>query len=151
MVERLINDDSVYARYLLSKARYFMTKARRRELAPYGVSTREVFIIDLIFNLEHKATLVQLAKLANRGVGTISVQLTKMEKNGIIKRVRENPSTTLLKFELTEKGLNIYHTCKKLKGINVIMSVLSTEELQQFIASLEKIIKKAEKISTKPS
>jgi DNA-binding MarR family transcriptional regulator len=148
-METIIKDNAVYARYLLSKARYFMTKVRKKELAPYQISTREVYIIDLIVSLDHKPTLAELAKHANRGIGTISVQLTKMEHDGFIKRVRDNSKSTLLKFELTEKGLDIYNTCKKLKSLKTIMSVLSEEELGQFISMLEKITKKAEKMSNK--
>jgi len=142
-----INDNSVYARYMLSRARYFMTRARRKELAPYHISARQIFMMDLIVNLKRKVTLTELAKYANRGIGSLSVQLTKMESDGLIKRTRENTTSTLLTFELTEKGLDIYYSCQKLKGISVIMSVLSDEELQQFIVMLEKISKKAEKIS----
>jgi DNA-binding MarR family transcriptional regulator len=74
-----------------------------------------------------------------------------MEHDGFIKRVRDNSKSTLLKFELTEKGLNIYNTCKKLKSLKTIMSVLSEEELGQFINMLERITKKAEKMSNKAS
>lgn len=150
MEESKIRDNSVYARYLLSKARFFMVKARQKELAPYEISSRQVFIMDIIYNLGHKVTLTELAKYSNRGIGTISVQLTKMEREGLIMKVRGNPSSTLLKFELTEKGLDIYHSCQKLKGINTIMSALSEEELQQFINMLEKIIIKAEKVAKRP-
>jgi DNA-binding MarR family transcriptional regulator len=149
IMETIINDKAIYARYLLSKSRYFMTKVRKKELAPYQISAREVFIIDIMMTLNNKTTLAELAKHANRGIGTISVQLTKMEHDGFIKRVRDNPKSTLLKFELTEKGLEIYNTCKKLKGLKTIMSVLSEEELELFINMLEKITKKAEKMSNK--
>ena len=151
MEELQIRDNSVYARYLLSKARFFMVKARQKELAPYEISSRQVFIMDIIFNLGHKVTLSELAKYSNRGIGAVSVQLTKMESEGLIRKVRGNPRSTLLKFELTEKGLDIYHSCQKLKGINTIMSALSEKELKQFITMLEKIIKKAEKVSKRPN
>jgi DNA-binding MarR family transcriptional regulator len=74
-----------------------------------------------------------------------------MERDGIIKKVRETPKSTLLKFELTEKGQEIYKTCKKLKSIKTIMSALTEEERQQFITMLKKIIVKAEKYSSKLS
>jgi len=151
MEETTATDDSAYARYLVSKARFVMMKARQKELAPFEISARQVFIMDIIFNLGHKVTLTELAQYSDRGIGTISVQLTKMESEGLIRKDRKNPGSTLLKFELTKKGLDIYHSCRKLTGTKAIMSVLSEEERKQFIIMLEKIIKKAEKMSNKPT
>jgi DNA-binding MarR family transcriptional regulator len=70
-----------------------------------------------------------------------------MEKEGLVKKIRETPNSVNLTFELTEKGHTIYESCKKEKSIKAIMSVLSKEELQELISILEKISNKGRKIS----
>jgi len=71
--------------------------------------------------------------------------MTRMEKDGLAKKVREKPKSALLKFELTDKGLNLYKAVNKMKSEKAIMSILSEEECQEFISMLKKLISKTEK------
>jgi DNA-binding MarR family transcriptional regulator len=68
-----------------------------------------------------------------------------MEREGLVKKTRESPKSKLLRFELTEKGMESYKASHKSKSINVIMTALSEEERQQLIGLLQKVIGKAEK------
>jgi DNA-binding MarR family transcriptional regulator len=71
--------------------------------------------------------------------------MTRMERDGIVKKVRETPKSTLISFELTAKGIETYNYVKKMKTIKHIMSVLSEEERQELISTLQKIIIEAAK------
>jgi DNA-binding MarR family transcriptional regulator len=71
--------------------------------------------------------------------------MTTLEKDGLVKKIREVPKSRLLRFELTEKGLDIYNKSKNRKVDKAIMSTLSKEEREQLISLLKKIISKAEK------
>jgi DNA-binding MarR family transcriptional regulator len=145
MDEITAKDSSLYARLLLGRARHLMVKARQKELAPYHISPRQANVLFILYNLGHKATLSELAKHTDRENNTLSIQMTRMERDGIVKKVRETPKSTLISFELTEKGIDIYKFAKQSKTIKEIMSVLSEEERQELIAILKKIIEKTEK------
>jgi DNA-binding MarR family transcriptional regulator len=138
-------NSKLYSRILLSRARDLMLDIRQTELVPYQLSPRQAYILDILYNLGHKATLTQLAKYNEREANTISVQMSKMVKEGLVHKVRETTKSTLLRFELTEKGLEAYSYSKKQTSEKVIMGVLSEAERQQFIATLKKIIAKADK------
>jgi DNA-binding MarR family transcriptional regulator len=138
-------NSKLYARILLSRARDLMLDIRQTELEPCNISPRQAYILDILFNLGHKATLNQLARYNERESNTISVQMTKMEKEGLVRKVRKNTKSTLLIFELTQKGLETYHESKKQTSEKVIMSVLTEAERKQFIAGMKRIIAKAEK------
>ena len=69
-----------------------------------------------------------------------------MERDGLIKKLRENPRSVLLKYELTKKGIDAYKISSKLKSEKAIFSVLSEEERLQLISILEKVITRSEKI-----
>ena len=130
---------------LISKARHLMIEARKKELAPYGISPRLAHVAQGLYNLGGKATLAELAKHSERGRSTLSLQLTKMEKDGLVKKIRENPKSALKRFELTEKGVIAYKNAEEKRSVKRIMSVISDEELQQLTLILNKLIWEAEK------
>jgi DNA-binding MarR family transcriptional regulator len=136
---------SLYARLLIGRARHLMLNARQKELAPYHISSRQAYILYILYHLGQKATLATLAKDSDREINTISLQMTTLEKDGLVKKIREVPKSRLLRFELTEKGLATYSKSKNQKVDKAIMSALSKEEREQLISILKKIIKKAEK------
>jgi DNA-binding MarR family transcriptional regulator len=144
-IEILIAENSsVYSRHLIGKARHLMFLARQRELTPYNILPTEAYILFLLYNLGHKATLAELSKHTIRKMGTLSVQMTRMEKEGLVKKSRDNSRSVLLKYELTEKGIDAYKISNKMESEKEIMSILSEEERQQFITILQKVISKAE-------
>jgi DNA-binding MarR family transcriptional regulator len=143
--ERISKDLKRYAWILIGKAREDMLKARQKELAPYEISPRQAYVCDILFHLGRKSTIAEVAKHVDREVNTLSQQLNRMEKDGLVKRYQEKAKSTLLTFELTEKGLAAYQNSLKRAAIKKIMSVLSEQELRQLIATMEQIISAAEK------
>jgi DNA-binding MarR family transcriptional regulator len=135
----------VRSRLLLGRARYLLVKARQKELAPYHVTPQQANALTIIEELGDKANFSELAKRTERKLNTLSIQMTRMENDGLIKKVRETPKSNQLAFELTEKGKNICREAKKIKSIKTIMSALTEEEHQQLRVLLGKIITKAEK------
>jgi DNA-binding MarR family transcriptional regulator len=106
-------NSSIYARLLLGRARHLMLKARQKELMPYSISPRQANVLFIIHNLGHKATLSELAEHTDRGNNTLSAQMTRMVRDGIVRRVRETPKSNMVSFELTDKGNEIYDYVKK--------------------------------------
>lgn len=145
MEERISSNIERYAWLLIGRARHIMLKARQKELGPYEISPQQAHVIDAIYYLGHKATLTELAKDSDRGIASISALLTRLEKDGLVKKSRENRKSVLKKFDLTEKGTNAQEIISKRLSIHKIMSVLSEEELRQLISVLQKIISSSEK------
>ena len=143
--EYLSRNSSVYSRHLIGKTRHLMFWARQKELAPYNIQTRQAYILFILYHLNHKATLAELSKYTDRKIGTLSIQMTRMERDGLVTKSRETPKSALLKYELTEKGREAYKISNKMKSEKEIMSVLSEEERQQLISILSKLVDKAEK------
>ena len=140
----LAKNSSVYSRHLIGKTRHLMFWARQRELTPYHILPRQAYILFLLYNLGHKATLAELSRHSVRSINTLSIQMTRMERDGLVKKLRDNPKSVLLKYELTEKGINAYKLSNKMTSEKEIMSVLSEEERQQLISILKKVIGEAE-------
>ena len=135
----------LYARYLIGEARHLMYMARQKELVPCHISPRQGGILDVLSNIGHKATLAELAKYTGRKMSSLSVQMTRMENDGLVKKTKETLKSNLVSFELTVKGSDIYNYSKDMKSDKIIMSVLSDEECEQLISMLKKLINKAGK------
>jgi len=142
--EEISRNSYFYSRYLMGEARHVMLQARKKELAQYRVTPQQSYIIFIIYTLK-KTTLNELAQVTNRGINTLSSEMTTLERDGLVKKTREKPKSTLLSFELTEKGTAVYKSSNKGKATTKIMSVLTEEERQQLITMLLKIIDKAKK------
>jgi DNA-binding MarR family transcriptional regulator len=108
-----------------------MNRARQKELLPYHISPRQATILFILSNLGHKATLAELSKNTDRQINTLSQQITRMEKNGLVRKARETPKSALISFETS--------------SVVSIMSVLTEEERQQLISLLKKVVNSAEK------
>ena len=143
-IDKLMSQDSsVYARYLIGRVSHKMFWAQQKEMAQNHITPRQAYVLFVLANLGHTATLAELSKYTERGVSNISIQLTRMEKDGLVKKTRETPKSALLKFELTEKGSNLEKRCNIKTSDKTIMSVLSEEERQQLISMMNKLRNKA--------
>ena len=151
MMKKIVPEDvGEYSRYILGRARFFVTRARQYELAPYHISPRQAYILFLLYNRpDHNIALRELAWQTDRKINTLSVNMTKMEKEGFVHKIRNTPGSNNISYILTEKGQNTYLNCKREESVKAIMSVLTSEEHQQLITMLEKITQEAEKYNLK--
>ncbi len=79
----------------------------QRELRQYGIPVQQFQVLCSIQELGPKATLSELAKQVEREVNVISRQAVRMEKDGLIKRIKCMPKSNLLRLELAKKGLDM--------------------------------------------
>jgi DNA-binding MarR family transcriptional regulator len=139
-LEEIISQDSgIYARWLIGRVRHLMSKERQKELVPYHVTSPQAFILFVLKHLGHNASLAELARYCGRGINTLSVQMIRLEKDGLVKKVKEVPRSKILKFYLTEKGIETYYPSSKKESEIAAMSVLSEEERQQLVSMLKRI------------
>jgi DNA-binding MarR family transcriptional regulator len=85
---------------LLGKIHHKRMLVRQRELSPYNITTRELRLLSIIEELRLKATLSAIAGKVERTVTLICSQTMDMEKYGLIKRIKDNPKSRLLRMEL---------------------------------------------------
>jgi DNA-binding MarR family transcriptional regulator len=121
-----------------------MTRVTTKELMHDHITPRQAYILAILHTHGRGMTLNELAWQTDRKINTLSANMKKMEKYGLVKRIQETPNSTQLKFELTEKGLHIRLKINDGKTTKTIMSVLTYEELNQLILMLEKVTEAAE-------
>ena len=129
-------------------AHHSLMLVRQRELRPYNITIHQLNVLRNIKDLGSGATLPAVAKRVEREPHAMSKQSARMEKDGLIKRIKNTPKSNLLKLELTEKGLDLTKLARQSKSIDIIFSVLSGEERRQMISMLRKIAIKAKKLTS---
>jgi DNA-binding MarR family transcriptional regulator len=127
---------------LLGKIHHKIMLVRQRELGPHNITTRELRLLSIIHELGSKATISAIVGKVERTVSVIDHQTISMEKYGLLKRIRDNPKTRLLRLELTEKGLDSIKINQKAKAMQDIMSVLDVKQRRQLRSLLDKLLVK---------
>ena len=124
---------------LIAQIHHLMVLIRQRELSPYHIPPQQLQVLRIIHSIGSRATLSEIAKQAERKVDVISRQAVGMEKDGLIKRIKDTPKSRLLRIELTEKGLDMIKISRESKEIDDILSFLTKEERRQIWSILNKM------------
>ena len=123
---------------------------RQRELRKHHIPVRQLWVLVAITELGTSATLANVAKELEREPNVISLQTVLMEKDGLIKRIKNTPKSNLLKLELTEKGRDIINASRHSEAILKILGSLPKEERQQLDSILNKVLLKSQKYHETP-
>ena len=145
MKKQSLSDANFDLWLLIGKVNHSVVLMRQRELTQFHVPVRQLLVLRTIKELGAKATLAEIAKQSDREVHVISRQAVNMEKDGLIRRIKDAPKSNLLRLELTEKGLEILKISRGSKAIDSLFSILTTEEHKQMESVLSKLLKRMNK------
>lgn len=121
---------------LLAQTRHAMIKARSKELDRYNITTRQSALLFTIQAIGDKATPAEIARWLFRETHTVSELLSRMERKGLVRKVKGLDRKNLVRVVLTEKGRKAYYQSIEGKVIRKIMSSLSREQRQQLTSCL---------------
>jgi DNA-binding MarR family transcriptional regulator len=128
---------------LLRRTTQVVLKARNRELAAYGISASKASVLFIVQAIGHEATPAEISRYLLREPHSISGLLSRMERQGLVTKVKDVDKKNLVRILLTEKGRRAYYQSTKRETIHNVMSVLSEEERQVLTSCLERIRDKA--------
>ena len=106
---------------LIADLHHKMVLLRNKELSQYQITGRQMHVLRLVDSLGEKASMSLIAKATGRKLDVISRQTMMMEKDGLIKRVKDTPKSRLLKLELTERGKDLLKISQYSDGMNEIL------------------------------
>ncbi|MFC1905330.1 MarR family winged helix-turn-helix transcriptional regulator [Chloroflexota bacterium] len=118
-------------------------KVRQRELGHRGISFAQSSILSVVHSSKNNITPAQISRQLMRDANTISELLVNMERDGLLKRVKDLPRKNMIRVELTKKGYETYTRAIAGQTITDIFSVLSEKEQQQFKSYLSRTMSKA--------
>ena len=133
---------------ILGKVRHSIFLVRQKELNQYNLSASHAYLLRIIIDLGSKATIFEVAKKVDRKISVISRQTARMEKDGLIKRIKQSPKKNILQLELTKKGLDMAKISYESKSLDILFSCLSSEDRQQMESSLNRLLIKLAEITS---
>lgn len=139
MKKLLLNDEDFNLWFLVVQTRHAILMARNKELEQFNTSNAVTAILFCIKVLGDEATPANISRLYFRKPHTTSETINRMERNGIVIRVKDLRRKNMLRVVLTEKGEEIYRKSVKRESIHNIMSCLSKKERLQIWPILEKL------------
>ena len=147
MYDYQIPDARLAAWSLLFQAFYAAHKAEERRLykAKVGLTHEKLIVLYLATNYEGLLTPAEISRSLFRESQTIAALLSRMERDGLVKRVPKRKGKPYTEVKATAKGKEL---CGPAVEVAIsfameLMSCLSAEELEQLLKLLRKIRQKA--------
>ena len=136
-MKKLSSNDIVYDLWvLLRRTSHVIWKVRERELAQYGIAATQAGVLHIVQAIGRKATPAEISRRLLREPHSVSGLLARMEREGLIRKVKDLNRKNLVRVELTKKGRQAYNQSTKRESIRSIMSSLSDQEQQQLVSYL---------------
>jgi len=131
---------------LLSQVQTLTLNARETELMEDGTTAMQDAVLVIINAIGDATTPAEISRRLVRQPATISGLLDRMEKAGLVERVKDMPRRNWVRVKITKKGQQVYKQSLKRKSIHQIMGCLSEEEHKQLTSTLLKLRTKAAKV-----
>jgi DNA-binding MarR family transcriptional regulator len=131
---------------LLNQVQTFMSNARDIELLEYGTTAMQTAVLFIANALGERTTPAAISRWLLRKPAAISGLLDRMEKAGLIVKVKDLPKRNWIRIVLTAKGQKAYEQSLKRKPVHQIMGCLSEEEREQLTSILIKLRNKAAEV-----
>lgn len=121
---------------LIVQTRDSIRRARRKELARYNIGPRQSAVLFAVGAIGEKATPAEISRWLLREPHSVSEIVSRMEKDGFVKKVKDLGRKNMVRVMLTKKGREAHHQSLKRESIHKIMSCLSAEQRQQLRSCL---------------
>jgi DNA-binding MarR family transcriptional regulator len=143
MSKQATNDPDYELWWLILHVRRGMRRLRERDLFQYGLTPEKAAVLFVVQMIGKKATPAEIARSLLREPHSISALLSRMETEGLIKKVKDLEQKNRIRISLTPKGRRANRQAAKRDSIHEIMSCLSEEERRRLRSPLEKLCRKA--------
>ncbi len=140
-----MNDSDINLLIVLDQTCCLMTNAVELELKHLRITQAQVRVMSMLSRQDRPATLEELAGWCLKEFNSISTLVNRMEKNGIIKKIRKKGDLKTY-IALTEKGSILYHREVTERSIRLIFGKLSDEEKKHLDTLLKRVRQTAREV-----
>jgi len=120
-----------------------ITTAGENELRQLGISSRQAAVLSIVKTVTVPATPAEISRWLFRQPHTVSGLLNRMEKQGLVRKVKDLERKNMIRIVLTEKGEQAYQRSREVKVVDKILSCLSPKERDSLRTYLKALRKKA--------
>ncbi len=132
--------NEMYATWqLLRRTQRVVGKARQKELDEIGISGDAVAVMSTVLQLGRDAIPAEIARQLLCEPNSVSQLITRLEKDGLARRVRDLDIKNLVRVELTKQGIDVHRKAMVRRSIRKMMSSLTEQEREQLWNALAKL------------
>jgi DNA-binding MarR family transcriptional regulator len=145
MPVKIIVDDPVRRPiYILHQVNESLKKLEDKMHREVGITTQKFGVLSALNTLHHPVTPTVIANLMDRNTNTITLMIDRMEKDGLVSRIRDLDDRRSLRLKLEKKGEKAFGQGIERHRVlyKEIMSCLNKDELQELSRLLDKILAK---------
>lgn len=136
MAGKITDREYFYIWTLIRNLSHLLGKVRDRELSQYGITVTQSAVLYMIKALGERANPGNIARVLFREPTTISNTLIRMEKEGLIKRLKDSRRKSQVRVTLTEEGERAYRDSTRRESIKRLMSQLPENKCRQISSCL---------------
>jgi len=131
---------------LLNQIQTLLINARDMECGEYCTTAMQAAVLFVVNAVGEETTPTEISRWLLRKPATVSGLLDRMEKAGLVERVKDLPKKNMVRIRLTENGKQVYKKSLKRGSLHKTMSCLSEKESQQLTSTLVKLRKRATEV-----
>lgn len=136
-------DEDLKLWVLLHQTRDAAYKVTEKELRASGLSPIEAAILFVVNATNERATPAQISRWLFRESHSVSGLIDRMDKKGLVKRVKDLEKKNLIRISMTDKARRLADSFEGPELIHQTLAPLSDEQRQQLAASLQTMRDKA--------
>ncbi len=147
MNTQLSGDQDYNLWVLMRQTRDGMMKAREKELGKYGISSIQAALLFTIQAIGDDATPAEISRRLVREPHSVSGLLSRMEKQGLVRRVKDLPKRNMVRVVMTDKGKKTYEQSTKRTMMHEVFANLTEREKKDLWDILEKLRSRSLKLA----
>jgi len=124
---------------LLDHTRFMISRLREKELDQVGLTPEQGHILDILNYFGGSATMNQLMNITMRRHHSISTQIDRMTRQGLVKKKKNTQDRREYTILMTEKGRNIFKQIKR-DSITEAFACLSDEDKKALDTRLKSLL-----------
>jgi len=128
---------------MLHRAHGYISRLRHTQLRILGLTPIRVGVLTAVMESPEPVTIAIIAAKIARQLHTITELLDRMQKDGLISKIRRKDISALYAIEATDKGRQAYYQAKHIDVDKRIISTLSPQEQENLVVYLEKLISRS--------
>lgn len=143
-METNVSIDSDYRLWVLfEQVCNAMGRARENEVRKLGISMMQAAVLFIVKAIDGPATSAEISRWLFREPHTVSGLLERMEKQGLVRKVKDQGRKNMIMVAITEKGEEAYQRSRELNVIRTILSSLSQEQRDNLMAYVDTLRNRA--------
>lgn len=127
---------------LLHQTEFIISRYREQELAQYGITPEQTYVLDILVMNNGSTTLSHIVDITKRQHHSISTLVRRMEAQGLLTRVINPEDRRTFRVHITPKGEELFRSVPR-DSINVIFGGLSDTEKVQLREGMARLLLRA--------